>query len=129
MGKGISIFLGMDNSIDEILELIKIAKNNGYDRIFTSLHIPEANYNVIVEEFKLVLDMAKKMNMKIIADISPKGFEYLQIKDMDLNKIKNIGIDVLRLDFGFTEEQIAKFTNNNLGINIELNASTMTKDF
>ncbi len=32
--------------------------------------------------------MAKKMNMKIIADISPKGFEYLQIKDMDLNKIK-----------------------------------------
>lgn len=26
MGKGISIFLGMDNSIDEILELIKIAK-------------------------------------------------------------------------------------------------------
>ncbi|KEI99292.1 cell surface protein [Clostridium botulinum A2B3 87] len=129
MGKGISIFLGMDNSIDEILELIKIAKNNGYDRIFTSLHIPEANYNVIVEEFKLVLDMAKKMNMKIIADISPKGFEYLQIKDMDLNKIKNIGIDVLRLDFGFTEEQIAKFTNNNLGINIELNASTITKDF
>ncbi|APH20730.1 DUF871 domain-containing protein [Clostridium botulinum] len=129
MGKGISIFLGMDNSIDEILELIKIAKNNGYDRIFTSLHIPEANYNVIVEEFRLALDMAKKMNMKIIADISPKGFEYLQIKDMDLNKIKNIGIDVLRLDFGFTEEQIAEFTNNNLGIKIELNASTMTKDF
>ncbi|NFC72460.1 DUF871 domain-containing protein [Clostridium botulinum] len=129
MGKGISIFLGMDNSIDEILELIKIAKNNGYDRIFTSLHIPEANYNVIVEEFKLVLDMAKKMNMKIIADISPKGFEYLQIKDMDLNKIKNIGIDVLRLDFGFTEERIAKFTNNNLGIKIEQNASTITKDF
>ncbi|NFK80283.1 DUF871 domain-containing protein [Clostridium botulinum] len=129
MGKGISIFLGMDNSIDEILELIKIAKNNGYDRIFTSLHIPEANYNVIVEEFKLALDMAKKMNMKIIADISPKGFEYLQIKDMDLNKIKNIGIDVLRLDFGFTEEQIAEFTNNNLGIKIELNASTITKDF
>ncbi|NFF85398.1 DUF871 domain-containing protein, partial [Clostridium botulinum] len=129
MGKGISIFLGMDNSIDKILELIKIAKNNGYDRIFTSLHIPEANYSVIVEEFKLVLDMAKKMNMKIIADISPKGFEYLQIKDMDLNKIKSIGIDVLRLDFGFTEEQIAKFTNNNLDINIELNASTITKDF
>ncbi|NFD31306.1 DUF871 domain-containing protein [Clostridium botulinum] len=129
MGKGISIFLGMDNSIDEILELIKIAKNNGYDRIFTSLHIPEANYNVIVGEFKLALGMAKKMNIKIIADISPKGFEYLQIKDMDLNKIKNIGIDVLRLDFGFTEEQIAKFTNNNLGIKIELNASTITKDF
>ncbi|WP_061310634.1 DUF871 domain-containing protein [Clostridium botulinum] len=129
MGKGISIFLGMDNSIDEILELIKIAKNNGYDRIFTSLHIPEANYNVIVEEFKLVLDMAKKMNMKIIADISPKGFEYLQIKDINLNKIKNVGIDVLRLDFGFTEEQIAKFTNNNLGIKIELNTSTITKDF
>ncbi|HID0835783.1 TPA: MupG family TIM beta-alpha barrel fold protein, partial [Clostridium botulinum] len=35
----------------------------------------------------------------------------------------------LRLDFGFTEEQIAKFTNNNLDINIELNASTITKDF
>ncbi len=41
----------MDNSIDEILELIKIAKNNGYDRIFTSLHIPEANYEAIVEKF------------------------------------------------------------------------------
>ncbi|AVQ38801.1 DUF871 domain-containing protein [Clostridium botulinum] len=129
MGKGISVFLGMDNSIDEILELIKIAKNNGYDRIFTSLHIPEANYEAIVESFKKVLDIAKEINMKIIADISPKGFEYLGIKDMDLSKIREMGIDVLRLDFGFTNEQIAKFTNNNLGIKVELNASTVTKDF
>ncbi len=40
-GKRYISFLGMDNRIDEILELIKIAKNNGYDRIFTSFHIPE----------------------------------------------------------------------------------------
>ncbi|MDU4598267.1 MAG: MupG family TIM beta-alpha barrel fold protein [Clostridium sporogenes] len=128
MGKGISVFLGMDNSMNEILELIKIAKNNGYDRIFTSLHIPEANHEIIVESFKQILDIAKKINMKIIADVSPKGFEYLGIKDMYLSKIKEMGIDVLRLDFGFTNEQIAELTNNNLGIKIELNASTVTKD-
>lgn len=128
MGKGISVFLGMDNSMNEILELIKIAKNNGYDRIFTSFHIPEANHEIIVESFKQILDIAKKINMKIIADVSPKGFEYLGIKDMYLSKIKEMGIDVLRLDFGFTNEQIAELTNNNLGIKIELNASTVTKD-
>lgn len=129
MGKGISVFLGMDYSLDEILELIRFSNKHGFDRIFTSLHIPEANYSVIVKEFKEVLKEANKLNMKIIADISPQGFEFLGNKDMKLEPLREMGIHVLRLDFGFTNEKIAELTRNDLGIKIEINASTITERF
>ena len=46
----------------------------------------------------------------MIADISPKVFEYLNIEQNDLKKVKEFGIDVLRIDYGFLPEEIARFT-------------------
>lgn len=129
MSKGISIFLGMQYSLKENLEFMNFAKEKGFNNIFTSLHIPEANYNDIVDEFKILVTEAKKLNMNIIADISPKGFEFLNISLNDLNAVKDLGVDVLRIDFGFTAEEISQFTKNPHGIKIEINGSTLTERF
>lgn len=129
MGKGISIYMGLNYSLEENIRYIKVARENGFDRIFTSLHIPEANYDIIINEFTSIIKEAKTLDMKVIADISPKGFEYLNIQQNDLRRIKEFGIDVLRIDYGFSPEEIAGFTKNECGLKIEINGSTVTEKF
>lgn len=129
MSKGISIYSGLGYSLEENLEYIKEAYKNGFDRVFTSFHIPEADYNKFAVEMKAIIVTAKKMNMKITADISPKGFEFLNLSMKDLKAVKNSGIDILRIDFGFTAKEIAEFTNNSMDLKIEINASTTTERF
>ncbi|MBU5591985.1 DUF871 family protein [Clostridium sp. MSJ-4] len=129
MSKGISIFLGMDYTLEENIKYMEKAKKEGFDRIFTSLHIPEANYVEIIEEFKYIIEKAKELEMIVIADISPSGFKFLGLEHKDLKGIKKLGVDVLRIDFGFSCEDIAEFTRNDYGVKIEINASTVTEKF
>ncbi|GKU26867.1 DUF871 domain-containing protein [Clostridium folliculivorans] len=129
MGKGISVFLGMEYSLDSILNNIKLSKENGFDRIFTSFHIPEANYDIVLEQFGEVSKLANKLNMKIVADISPNAYKFLKIDKDDLARVRDLGIDVLRLDFGYSEKFIADLSRNKFGFKVEINASTVTERF
>ncbi|ERI93648.1 hypothetical protein HMPREF1982_01630 [Clostridiales bacterium oral taxon 876 str. F0540] len=129
MPKGISVFVGMNYSLEENMIFIEKAKEYGFSNIFTSLHIPEANYEKAVEEFKQIAELSKKLGMNIIADISPRAFGYLGADMNDLKVLKELGIYGVRVDFGFTPEQIAEFTKNPYGLKIEINASTVTDMF
>ncbi|MBL4937348.1 DUF871 domain-containing protein [Clostridium sp. YIM B02515] len=129
MPKGISVFVGMNYSLEENMEFIKKAKKYGFSSIFTSLHIPEANYEKAIEQFKEITELSKTLNMNIIADISPRAFSYLGADMNDLKALKDLGIYGVRVDFGFTPEQIANFTKNPYGLKIEINASTVTERF
>lgn len=129
MAKGISVFLGMNYSLAENLAYIRKAHAVGFWQIFTSLHIPEADYSVISQEFKQLLALTRELEMEVTADISPNAYEYLGIKANDLASFKALGISSLRLDYGFKTQQIAEYSNNPHGLKIEFNASTMTAEF
>ena len=129
MARGISLFLGMDYSLADNLEYIKNAHQAGFRQIFTSLHIPEADYAQIISQFEQVLNLAKQLEMRVIADISPNAYGYLGIAANDLGAFKRLGLSGIRLDYGFKPEQIAEYSNNSAGLLIELNASTATADF
>lgn len=129
MGRGISIFLGMNYSLAENLKYIQDAYDAGFRHIFTSLHIPEANYTQIINEFKQVLDLSRQLEMRVIADISPNAYVYLGIVANDLAAFKALGLAGIRLDYGFKPELIAEYSNNSCNLIIELNASTITADF
>ena len=129
MSKGISIYLGMNYSIEQNIRYIKKAKEYGFDNVFTSLHIPEADYSKIIEDFKKVVELSKDLHMKIIADISPRAFKYLGASIKDLSVLKDMDIYGVRVDFGFSPKEIAEFTNNKYGLKIEINASTVTERF
>lgn len=128
MSLGISIYFGLDNTREENIELIKKAHSLGYERIFTSLHIPEANYEVLKSEVGEFLEEAKKLNMDVISDISPNTFKFLGLDNMDLKGLKDMGISTIRIDFGYSDEEIAFMSKNSYGIKIQMNASTLTED-
>lgn len=129
MAKGISIYCGMQYTLAENLQYIQRAKGLGFSTIFTSLHIPEADYKNAVEEFKSMVFLADHLNMKVTADISPRAFTYLNAGMNNLKPIRDLGIYGIRVDFGFSPAEIAEFSRNPFGLMIELNASTVTRRF
>lgn len=129
MSFGFSVYFGLDNSKEENKSLLENGYKLGFKRIFTSLHIPEANYEVLKIEVKEFLKLSKEYDMDIISDISPNTFKFLEIENMDLKSLKNLGVKTIRIDFGYSEKEIAEMTKNTYGIKIQLNASTITEEF
>ena len=129
MSLGFSVYFGLDNTMEENIYLLLNAEKLGFTRIFTSLHIPEANYDKLKVEVSEFFKLAKEKNMDIISDISPNTFKFLELENMDLQGLMKLGVKTIRLDFGYTEYEIAKMSKNTYGIKIQLNASTITKEF
>lgn len=129
MSFGLSVYFGLDNTKEENIKLLKDAHELGFTRIFTSLHIPEANYEVLKVEVKEFFKLAKEYDMDIISDISPNTFKFLDLEDMDLKGLRDMGVKTIRIDFGYSEEDIAKMSNNEYDIKVQLNASTITEEF
>ncbi|MDU6339887.1 MAG: MupG family TIM beta-alpha barrel fold protein [Clostridium sp.] len=129
MSLGFSIYFGLDNTMEENLQLLKDGKNLGFTRIFTSLHIPEADYSILKSQVKEFFKIAKEYDMDIISDISPNTFKFLNLDNMDLKGLSEIGVKTIRVDFGYNEEEIAKMSRNPYGIKVQLNGSTVTEEF
>lgn len=114
---GISVFNGLkEYNIVSNIEYIKKAKELGYEMIFSSAHINEAE--TATNDLKACIDLANSLNMKLILDISKPAFE--KINDIS-------GLYALRLDYGFTDDDIVKLSQEAKCF-IELNASTITNE-
>jgi hypothetical protein len=128
MQTGISIYMGLDNTLEENLALIEAAAKCGCTKIFTSLHIPEADYAKLKSEFNFISRAAKENNMAIISDVSPQTLEFLGINQLDKNALIALGITILRMDYGVTPQEIAALSRCG-DIKVQINASTATREF
>ena len=126
MDNGISLYPGLDNTLAENLQLLETAAGCGIRRVFTSLHIPETDTAVLKKELAALLQVAREYDMEIISDISPRTMELLDMPEFRLEAFRKLGITTLRLDYGYEATEIARLTHNELGIRLQLNASTIT---
>lgn len=112
---GISLYTGMGYSLPDNLEYLERASKLGIKEVFTSLHIPEADGNAY-KEAEEILRRAKQLGMRVTADISGHY--------MDRMDLKSCGLYALRLDYGFTLQEIAALSRE-APFRIQLNASTI----
>lgn len=115
---GISLYLG--TGYERNKEIIQKANNNNVQYAFTSLHIPEETVDDYQDQVKKLLGLCKLNGLKLIVDVGPRTLEKLGFKD--LNELKDTSITHIRLDYGFTYEEIIKLSRN---FNIVFNASTL----
>jgi hypothetical protein len=120
---GISVYLGLDIDIEKNLEYLQLAAQLGYTHVFTSLHIPEANGEKLLNDFKVMMGLAKELSLQVTADISPRTLDLLGCSFEDLSPLHRMGLSGVRFDFGFSVEEIAKATRES-DLKIEINAST-----
>lgn len=128
MKTGISVYPGLNTPLKESISLIELAASNGITRLFTSLQIPETDTTVFRTELIELLSKAKEYHFDVIADIS-QASTLLGEDDMHPEKLLSLGITTLRLDDGFSPQSAASLLNEAKDIRIQLNASTVTKDF
>ena len=129
METGISIYPGLDNSLEENLQLMGEAAELGIKRVFTSFHIPETDTAAFRRDIGSIMSQGRELGLEIISDISPATCELLGIGQEDLAAYAKLGIQTLRLDYGYGIDAIARLSRNAYSLKIQLNASTITEDF
>ena len=116
MQNGISIYAGLDYDKAENLSLIKTAAALGFKRLFTSAQIPEtSDSEKFFDELTDILTTAVTCGFEIILDVNAENFAQYDIEGI-----------TLRLDDGFTAEQVVDISRNR---KIQLNASSVTENF
>lgn len=111
------------STFQEMETYIKEAEKANAKRIFSCLLSAKKDKETVFKEYKALCDLAHAHGMKVILDTSRTVFNDLQIPLDDLSFFKDMHVDGIRLDDGFTPEQIAKLTMNPEGLIIEINAS------
>ena len=118
MKTGISIYLS--SGIEQNEEVIRKARAACASYGFTSLHIPEEDYDDykkrVVELLKLTHDAGIEMTMDVEGDTPSK---------LGLSKMEDLldyGVTSIRLDYGFSDDEVVKLSHS---FNIVWNASTV----
>lgn len=126
MKLGISLYPDLQ-TVDEINKKLQIASENGVELIFTSIQLDTLNFdgaNAKWSTFKDFFLKCKKMGFKVSVDVSRDSISKFKITDIsDLSNVEKLGIYSLRIDGGYSTEEIAAFTRNKQHIKIEINAS------
>jgi len=126
--KGTSLFCGIGVSLKEMEEHLKMASELGINAVFTSLQLPESNRDEVLRDFRPMADIAHHYGLLVDADLSTRSAKMFGINTKDFKEIKKFGVDIARLDGGYTDEETVKAINNDEGIIIDLNASVITEE-
>lgn len=111
----VSVYEGLkDYTVEENFKYLDRCSSLGVKTVFTSAHIPESLN--IQEELDKLTEVLVKNDMRLIIDVSKRVLETLNVPKCTY---------ALRLDYGFSDQEIIDMSNN-LFCNIELNASTIS---
>lgn len=119
---GVSIYPDKSDS-QTIKDYLKKASKYGFSRIFTCLLSVNKPKDELIAEFVDLHQYAHDLGFTIVADVAPRVFEDLGLMPGDLGFFKQLGVDTVRLDRGFTGMEEALMTYNEEGLAIEINMS------
>lgn len=119
---GISVY-PTQSDLREMCDYIKMSAKFGFKRIFTNLLSVKSDEEAVFNKFKSVVSVAKENDMTVIADINHKVFEALNLKRDDLSFFKTLGVSGIRVDAGFSAQEIAQLSYNKQHMYVELNIS------
>ncbi|WP_144559848.1 DUF871 domain-containing protein [Bacillus thuringiensis] len=122
---GVSIYLSKER-VEKQEEWLKVAKENGFSSIFTSLHIPEDDPGTYKELIQILGKQALENKMELMVDVSPKSLHHLGISYENVEELLGFGITGLRMDYGIAPKEIARVSHK---MKVALNASTITESF
>ncbi|MCE7791690.1 MupG family TIM beta-alpha barrel fold protein [Salipaludibacillus sp. CUR1] len=121
---GISVFLNQQTE-QEQADYLRSMKQAGFQSVFTSLHIPEDNPALYIDAVKILGAEAKKLEMDLIADVSPASLQHLNTDLDHLQDLKSLGLTGLRVDYGFSPAEAAAVSRQ---MTLAVNASTVTRE-
>lgn len=126
MKTGISLYPGLHGAAEEHMKLLEKAADAGISRVFTSLHIPEADTAALRRELRALLQTARRRGLDVVADVSPQTAAILGADSLQPQQLVELGITTARLDYGFDVRKTALFSRV---MSVQLNASTVQPEY
>lgn len=127
-GYGISVYPDFSDEQDmlRVNEYIKAAADLGYGEVFSSMHLPELVYTHNLEGIRHLGVFVRECGMDFTLDISGEMLRSI-LQNVSLSAVmKDIPISYLRLDYGYSLNQIKEVIDK-FGIKgFMLNASVLT---
>lgn len=117
---GYSVYLSNFENIKE--QLPSLYKEGS--TVFTSFHVSEEFDSSYIERAEQMCSFLSHIGYKIISDVSRKTIEFFQVDNL-VDFAHKMKIDILRIDYGFTEEEIIELAAQ---IPLCINASTLTAE-
>ena len=122
---GISIY-PLVSSVEDNMKYIEKAVELGYKRLFTSMLELDDNKEKALEQvnnYKLLLNRAKELGMKVFIDVNPEVLKKIEVNPMNYDFFVELGATGLRLDSVFNGFYESFMTFNKQGLEIEVNGS------
>ncbi|HML36359.1 MAG TPA: MupG family TIM beta-alpha barrel fold protein [Bacillota bacterium] len=113
--------------IESIRKYLERAKELSFRRVFMSLILNDLGFENSIKPDRRtwgeVLSICRELGLEASADINAETFKELGCSQNDLKPLADMGITRIRIDSGFTKEQMVLLTGNRFGISIEINGS------
>lgn len=119
MKLGVSVYPEQE-TLEQIDAYLALASKYGFSKVFTSMFSVEGTREEIVKYFKDFSAIAHRYGMEVSGDCNGQFFERMGATEKDLSVFKEMGIDIIRMDFSFNDERDAVLINNEEGIKIEM---------
>jgi hypothetical protein len=122
---GVSVYPDL-RPMDEVREYLAMASKYGYTRVFSSMFSAEGSTNEVLSCFGELIESAHHFGMEVSLDVEPQFLMRVGARPDDLHVFGKIGVDILRMDGAFAEDDNVCMLGNKYGIRIEYNASSQT---
>lgn len=121
---GASLYLA--EGTEKNLAFIDRMHEAGVQTVFTSMHIPEDDSSDTLESLKQITKKMNAYGMELMTDVSSGTFDIYNVKKEDAKEFFiDLGVSSLRMDYGFTYEEMKELSND---FKIVLNASTINDE-
>ncbi len=115
------------NTSQQIHEYIALAKQYGINEVFTSIHLPEWSMDDQLNYLELIAKEAHLHQMELTADIGGPFIRQALRDESSLNRLKNVNLHYLRLDYGYDFEQLKALYHHLQLRGFVVNASMMNE--
>lgn len=123
---GISIY-PEKSTAEELIRYIDMAKDAGFERIFSCLLSVQGTKTEIINKFSKIIGYGNENGFETIVDVNPNILNKFDVSYEDLSFFQNIGASGVRLDRGFSGYEEATMTYNDYDLKIEVNMSNDTR--
>ncbi len=114
-------------SDEEIFQELTESRNMGAVEVFTSLHMPETDWESQLQAFMRLAGLTEKVGMALCADIGGIAVQKILEQERAWRFIRQLSAFSLRLDYGFDSQQIQKLVEKLQIAGVVLNASILSQ--
>lgn len=109
--------------LDVAEQVCATARQDGFDTLFGSLHVPEEPEGDFTARMQQVGALAQRSGLGLVVDISGPSLAAVGLDVTTAGTMRDWGVSALRVDYGLSDEEIVALSRS---IPIWFNASTAT---